>query len=447
MARQTGICFAILAGTGAAFQADLTQIRGHKRCHQIQNRNIFYRKSPITPIQKKHDSPFGRQSSISSIAVNTNSEDGKIGKKLYTNQNLNSTDFAFQIENSLPEEVLDSYNGAEITESISESFTMRERVMALGTVSAAAAAFLAIVMISGAGAWRYFLAGGLCAAFSHSITTPIDVVKTRQQVDPELAGKGIIKSTMKIVKKDGPISLLAGLGPTAVGYLIEGSFKFGVYEVMKPIIGRLLTGLAALSSLSFLKSRGLTYIFSGLIAGTVASIVLCPMEALRIRMVAEPEYAQAGLVDGTLKMVRNDGIFGFWRGVTAMLCKQVPYTVTKNVSFDFFTTMSYSALKISGIHICARYKLLIPLVSAMTASMLSTLSSQPGDMLLSVISAHEGEKKRTREFAKNIMKEQGIAGFFVGIQARFVHVGVIVTIQLLMYDFVKRLCGIAATGL
>ena len=177
MARQTSICFAILAGTGAAFQADLTHIRGQRRCQQFQNRNIIYRESPMTPIRKKHDSPFSKQSSISSIAVNTNSEDGKIGKKRYTTQNLNNTDFAFQFENSSPEEVLESHNGAEITESISDGFTMKERAMVLGTASAAAAAFLAIVMISGEGAWRYFLAGGLCAAFSHSITTPIDVVK------------------------------------------------------------------------------------------------------------------------------------------------------------------------------------------------------------------------------------------------------------------------------
>jgi hypothetical protein len=34
-----------------------------------------------------------------------------------------------------------------------------------------------------AGAWRYFLAGGVCACFSHAIATPIDVIKTRQQVD------------------------------------------------------------------------------------------------------------------------------------------------------------------------------------------------------------------------------------------------------------------------
>jgi Mitochondrial carrier protein len=34
--------------------------------------------------------------------------------------------------------------------------------------------------------YRYFVAGGTCAAFSHGITTPIDVVKTKIQANPKV---------------------------------------------------------------------------------------------------------------------------------------------------------------------------------------------------------------------------------------------------------------------
>jgi solute carrier family 25 phosphate transporter 3 len=36
--------------------------------------------------------------------------------------------------------------------------------------------------------YRYFVAGGTCAAISHGITTPIDVVKTRIQANPKVSG-------------------------------------------------------------------------------------------------------------------------------------------------------------------------------------------------------------------------------------------------------------------
>jgi hypothetical protein len=37
--------------------------------------------------------------------------------------------------------------------------------------------------------YRYFVAGGTCAAFSHGITTPIDVVKTKIQANPKVGKK------------------------------------------------------------------------------------------------------------------------------------------------------------------------------------------------------------------------------------------------------------------
>ena len=261
---------------------------------------------------------------------------------------------------------------------------------------------------------------------------------------------GLIQAGVELIKNDkegGIHALLAGLGPTTIGYLFEGSVKFGVYEVSKPMVRSLLIGFANLTNLSFIDSKLLGFVISGTLAGTAASIMLCPMEALRIRLVAEPEFAATGnWVDCGIKMINNEGIMGFFKSLPSMLFKQVPYTVAKNVSFDFITTSAYCAVAGLGRIICGRTKFIIPLISAMLASVISSISSQPGDMLLSVINAHKG-KLTTRDYIKSIMKENGIGGFFVGTRERLVHVGMIVTVQLLIYDFVKRLVGISATGL
>ena len=70
--------------------------------------------------------------------------------------------------------------------------------------------------------WRFFLAGGLCAATSHGLTTPIDVVKTKMQTDPDKYNKGVLSATKDIIASEGILFLLAGLGPTVVGYGLEG---------------------------------------------------------------------------------------------------------------------------------------------------------------------------------------------------------------------------------
>jgi hypothetical protein len=122
-------------------------------------------------------------------------------------------------------------------------------IFALISVTAAGLAGMIFLLISKSaieGSWRYFAAGGICASFSHAVATPIDVIKTRQQVDEgnfvsHTDGKtgtdsyhhsyGIAKTIRNLMKEEGAGILLAGLGPTTIGYFFEGALKFGIYEV------------------------------------------------------------------------------------------------------------------------------------------------------------------------------------------------------------------------
>lgn len=268
-------------------------------------------------------------------------------------------------------------------------------------------------------------------------------------MDPALTDKSFLETGRYIVKEEGFSALWAGLGPTTFGYLLEGAIKFGVYEVLKPALKYSLARIASVStSLAFLNSQFIAFVLSGVLSGLAASFVLCPMETLRIRLVAEPNYTSGNWIKGGFKIMRREGIHGFTKGMKPMILKQVPYTVTKNVSFDLFTKFFYTSLLASGVATVSNgMKFAIPLVSAVIASVLSSLTSQPGDTILSLACAHDGDYK-TRDISRNIMQgDRGIAGFFVGTKTRLLHVGIIVTIQLLIYDYVKRLCGIAATGL
>jgi solute carrier family 25 phosphate transporter 3 len=362
------------------------------------------------------------------------------------------------------------------------------------TTTSLVAGIYALMALSGPGSWRYYLAGGLCASTSHAITTPIDVLKTRQQVlyqqtqlldhqDGDDSGSGgnaattaaaqtpnLLQAGISVLKQpDGVSQLLAGLGPTTVGYLFEGAAKFGVYEVLKPVAQSLITNnIAGGSSNISPIHRIIVFSVCATISGIVASLMLCPMEAIRIRIVAKDSDERSGnssesdsdttdksskktgwVYDG-LRMLRKEGFSGMYKGLNAMMAKQVPYTVTKQVSFDIGATMFYKYVKavLSPATFVAYSRSIlfaIPLLSAALASVLSCISSQPGDMLLSLVNANAGDK-RTRDFAREIYEESGIQGFFVGIKVRFLHVGLIVTVQLLIYDMVKRMCGIAATG-
>jgi hypothetical protein len=57
-----------------------------------------------------------------------------------------------------------------------DHITTFDKIIITASVGLAASAVYAMITLS-SGSWRYFVAGGVCAATSHAIPTPIDVVK------------------------------------------------------------------------------------------------------------------------------------------------------------------------------------------------------------------------------------------------------------------------------
>ena len=60
----------------------------------------------------------------------------------------------------------------------------------------------------------------------------------------------------------------------------------------------------------------------------MASVVLCPAEEVRIKMVADPSYAN-GTMSCLQKISVENGVFATFSGFPAMCAKQVPYTMAK----------------------------------------------------------------------------------------------------------------------
>lgn len=284
--------------------------------------------------------------------------------------------------------------------------------------------------------YRYFVAGGTCAAISHGVTTPIDVVKTRMQAQPEMYNKGLQSATISILKTDGPGVLLGGLGPTVVGYGIEGAMKFGIYEVLKPIM----------ASFIFSENAAVAYIAASVIAGAAASILLCPMESTRIRIVTDPNYTGLGLFSGFPKLVKEEGLLSTFSGIYAMLSKQVPYTMAKQVSFDVVAGLLYSTLaNKAGSFNAEDAKWAVSITAAFIASIFACIFSQPGDMILT--ETYKGSSgKGFFGIVGDIYKSKGLQGYFTGTTARIAHVGSIITSQLVIYDIVKQALGLPATG-
>jgi len=64
--------------------------------------------------------------------------------------------------------------------------------------------------------------------------TPIDVVKTRIQLEPAMGKLGMAGTARSIIASEGPKGLLTGFGATAVGYLVQVSTS----NTRLPLTGR-----------------------------------------------------------------------------------------------------------------------------------------------------------------------------------------------------------------
>jgi solute carrier family 25 (mitochondrial phosphate transporter), member 3 len=363
----------------------------------------------------------------------------------------------------------------------------------------------------------YFLAGGICASFSHGVAIPVDVVKTRQQTKADYASLTPIESFQKLMNEDGPSALLQGTAPTLIGYGIQGSIKYGLYEYFKPFVASFLSyiGLTHFCGDNETTNTILDFIISGALAELFGSTTLVPFEAARITLVSNPNYA-SDMKSCVNKLIADKGIKYLFLGLPAILAKQIPFAMVSLSSFEMISKYIYQSVLGVGTAIVSNptigvgtvsdalvgtevenqlgttiitsvetalvtvesidfeKRFIVTLISALISGILGAIVSQPGDTLLSVVNNSNKQSIESTEGAVSksvgsravmpsstststsngeaetldvitIMKESisdlGIKGLFGGFQARLYHVMLIITVQLLVYDFTKSYIG------
>jgi len=288
--------------------------------------------------------------------------------------------------------------------------------------------------------WRYALAGAQCCAITHTVLVPIDVVKTRLQVQsagPAKQYNGMMDAFVKISRSEGPSALLLGLGPTAVGYSVQGACKFGFYEFFKNVSASALgKDKSQLNTANHMLAAGM--------AEVVASVALCPFEAVRIKMVGQPSFAR-NMFDGLKKVAASDGVLGFYKGIGPILMKQVPYTVTQLVVFHHVVdNYTYGHLLpqmgVQKDKLSLASKLSISLTGGVIAGVAGAVVSHPADTILSRVNMKGAGSLGT------VIRNLGFRGMWLGIGPRCLMVGTLSAGMFLIYDSVKAMCGLPIGG-
>lgn len=281
------------------------------------------------------------------------------------------------------------------------------------------------------------LAGGLCCSITHAALCPVDVVKTRIQLQPQKYNAGMLSGFRTVIAEEGVAALATGLGPTAVGYFVQGWFKFGGVQYFK------IKMAESMGDEKAWKYRTGIYLSAAAGAEFIADIFLCPLEATRIRLVSDPKFA-SGLLEAFPKIIKQDGVLkGFYSGFGPILFKQIPYTMAKFAVQGAAAEAICGAAGIDEKKAGSGTKMAVSLSSGVIAGVAAAIISHPADTLLSLVNKEgAGGEGPIMVRLMRIAKEVGFQKLcLTGLGARCVMIGTLTAGQFGIFDSVMAAIG------
>ncbi|EGS18732.1 putative mitochondrial phosphate carrier protein [Thermochaetoides thermophila DSM 1495] len=273
------------------------------------------------------------------------------------------------------------------------------------------------------------LGGLLACGLTHTLVTPLDLVKVRRQVDSSLYPSNI-RGLRHIYRHElGLRGIFTGWVPTFFGYSAQGSFKYGWYEVFK----KTYSDLAGPEN-AYRYKTGM-YLAASASAEFLADIALCPFEAVKVRMQAGIPSPYKGMTDGLQTITTAEGVVGgLYKGLYPLWGRQIPYTMTKFASFETIVELiyekglpgkksDYGKAAQTGVSFTAGY----------LAGILCALVSHPADVMVSKLNAYRKPEEGFGEVVRRIYKDIGFLGLWNGLGVRIVMIGTLTGLQWMIY--------------
>jgi len=282
---------------------------------------------------------------------------------------------------------------------------------------------------------RFSLSGAICASGAHLVLTPLDVVKTKIQTNPENY-PGVVPAFKKLFNERGIGGFFDGWAPTFVGFFFWGSASYSTTELLRRYFFDALGPEARALEVPII-------IGSSAIGAALSTFIICPFETVRIRSVSNPDYG-SNLLEVTSKMIEEEGLSSLFSAVPPMLFKEVPFNIAKFLIFSLVTKLLYDSFPAAQEDI--QLSLVVSLVGGMTGGLIAAIVSNPADATIS-----EMKKSQTKvspiDAVKSLIENGGYANFFRGMPVRMAFYPLIVSMQFFVFDAIRLNLGIGSDDL
>lgn len=281
-----------------------------------------------------------------------------------------------------------------------------------------------------------FLLGGFSTMSAALFTNPIEVVKTRMQVQGELVRLGKVDRVYSnafqafylIGKQEGVRGLQGGLGPAILYQLMMNGTRLGFYEPIK----RFYTNDG--KNPSTLKN-----IAAGSTSGVIAAVMGSPFFLIKVRLQVQQssgnktsstptvgfQHSYKGALSGLKEIAQTEGIRGLYRGATAAMlrvgvgsgvqlscydaCKSFVVSLSPNTFTNSSVSTHFAASMVSGLFV--------------------TLAMNPFDVISTrmynqpVVNGRNAVYSNVFDCAVKIARAEGPIGFYKGFVPHFLRLG------------------------
>ncbi|XP_072349310.1 solute carrier family 25 member 35 [Scyliorhinus torazame] len=293
-----------------------------------------------------------------------------------------------------------------------------------------------------------FLLAGLAACGACLFTNPLEVVKTRMQLQGELRNRGSYRvhyrnafhATYTIWKVDGLPALQKGLLPALLYQFGMNGIRLGSYSLLES------SGYTSTDG----RNSAVKSTVSGALAGVAGAFLASPIYLVKTHLQAQStsviavghQYQHQGMLDALMSIYRRHGITGLWRGASAA----VPRVIVGSAAQ--LSTFSATKQFTNDLQVFQPGSWLVSLTSGLVSSIFVVLAMTPFDVISTRLYNqpvdHQGKGVFYRGYLDcfaMIVRKEGLRGLYKGTGASYFRLGPHTILSLFFWEECARSTG------
>uniref|UniRef100_A0A7S3PR75 Uncharacterized protein n=1 Tax=Aplanochytrium stocchinoi TaxID=215587 RepID=A0A7S3PR75_9STRA len=259
------------------------------------------------------------------------------------------------------------------------------------------------------------LVAGMCGGVTEAVCLqPLDVAKTRLQLDKAGKYTGMFNCLGTIAKEEGASALYKGLTPFVTHLTLKYAVRFGMFEQFKRMLGADKNGNAS-AKVNFT---------AGLAVGCLeATMIVTPFEVIKTRLqkqVGSANLKYKGPIDVVVKVIKEEGVKRMWSGNIPTVIRQGSNQAFNFMSMAILNKVLWDKQQGDGKQL-AVWKTLL---NGILAGAVGPCMNCPVDVIKTRMMAQEhipGQEVKYKNWyqaAKLIAKEEGVPALWKGLIPR-----------------------------